>query len=199
MVENPNHPATASASPVDDAGRSNRRHHRRPRAQLSCGECRSKKLSCDRNLPCQRCVKSGKPERCSFTDRARSTLTPTSPSPTRFNSYLCDQIQKLRSEVAELRQGHHYRDVPAGTLQSTLPVARLEPGIVDSGETLLRDMDAGPVRTDVREFGLPHTQIPCTQQHEPKEPSSRPMQGYYSQHSLFRFFEEVRPTFLEAE
>jgi len=39
---------------------------KRPRPVISCLECRRKKLKCDRTQPCQQCVKSGRPERCSY-------------------------------------------------------------------------------------------------------------------------------------
>ncbi|GAP85588.2 putative C6 zinc finger domain-containing protein [Rosellinia necatrix] len=42
---------------------------KRQRVRLSCLECRRRKLSCSRELPCDRCVKSGTPERCTYEAR----------------------------------------------------------------------------------------------------------------------------------
>ncbi|KAI0970909.1 hypothetical protein F4678DRAFT_435058 [Xylaria arbuscula] len=42
---------------------------KRQRVRLSCLECRRRKLSCSRELPCDRCVKSGTPERCNYEPR----------------------------------------------------------------------------------------------------------------------------------
>ncbi|KAI1427515.1 hypothetical protein F5Y12DRAFT_736997 [Xylaria sp. FL1777] len=62
---------------------------KRQRVRLSCLECRRRKLSCSRELPCDRCVKSGTPERCTYEPRpggapattvsavARNTFVPT--------------------------------------------------------------------------------------------------------------------------
>ncbi|KAI0484524.1 fungal-specific transcription factor domain-containing protein [Xylariaceae sp. FL0804] len=54
-------------------------HHeparKRQRVRLSCMECRRRKLSCSRELPCDRCLKSGTPERCSYEARPGSSST----------------------------------------------------------------------------------------------------------------------------
>ena len=39
---------------------------KRPRAVISCLECRRKKLKCSRTRPCQQCSKIGRPGRCAF-------------------------------------------------------------------------------------------------------------------------------------
>ncbi|GAB0133621.1 hypothetical protein EsDP_00002025 [Epichloe bromicola] len=45
------------------------RKSKRQRVRLSCLECRRRKLSCDRGFPCERCIKSGTPDRCSYESR----------------------------------------------------------------------------------------------------------------------------------
>lgn len=42
---------------------------KRQRVRLSCLECRRRKLSCDREFPCARCIQSGTPERCEYETR----------------------------------------------------------------------------------------------------------------------------------
>ncbi|KAI1382784.1 fungal-specific transcription factor domain-containing protein [Hypoxylon trugodes] len=50
---------------------------KRQRVRLSCLECRRRKLSCSRELPCDRCVKSGTPDRCTYESRPGSTSVST--------------------------------------------------------------------------------------------------------------------------
>ncbi|KKA29363.1 hypothetical protein TD95_001950 [Thielaviopsis punctulata] len=61
------------ASP-DDAHPDESRPRKRQRVRLSCLECRRRKLSCDRGFPCQRCTKSGTPERCQYEGQDGSVL-----------------------------------------------------------------------------------------------------------------------------
>ncbi|KAI0403462.1 hypothetical protein F4802DRAFT_599060 [Xylaria palmicola] len=42
---------------------------KRQRVRLSCLECRRRKLSCSRELPCDRCIKSGTADRCTYESR----------------------------------------------------------------------------------------------------------------------------------
>lgn len=71
---------------------------KRQRVRLSCLECRRRKLSCSRELPCDRCIKSGTPERCTYEARqggpptaavstaTRNTFTPAETSFVAFGS-----------------------------------------------------------------------------------------------------------------
>ncbi|KAI0870556.1 hypothetical protein GGS24DRAFT_99905 [Hypoxylon argillaceum] len=54
---------------------------KRHRVRLSCLECRRRKLSCSRELPCDRCIKSGTPERCTYESRPNASGVPP-PLPT---------------------------------------------------------------------------------------------------------------------
>ncbi|RYP75325.1 hypothetical protein DL771_002421 [Monosporascus sp. 5C6A] len=67
---------TPPLPPVEDDG--NEEDHQGParkrqRVRLSCLECRRRKLSCSRELPCDRCIKSGTPDRCNYESRSRPT------------------------------------------------------------------------------------------------------------------------------
>ncbi|KAM7204771.1 multidrug resistance regulator 1 [Rhypophila sp. PSN 637] len=42
---------------------------KRQRVRLSCLECRRRKLSCDREFPCSRCLQSGTADRCEYETR----------------------------------------------------------------------------------------------------------------------------------
>lgn len=69
-------PATDPHSGEDDDDGSNNGKdepgqppRKRQRVRLSCLECRRRKLSCDRGYPCERCLKSGTPDRCNYETR----------------------------------------------------------------------------------------------------------------------------------
>ncbi|KAH8677878.1 hypothetical protein BX600DRAFT_479422 [Xylariales sp. PMI_506] len=53
----------------DEQGPDGSHPRKRQRVRLSCLECRRRKLSCSRDLPCDRCIKSGTPERCTYETR----------------------------------------------------------------------------------------------------------------------------------
>jgi hypothetical protein len=57
---------------------------KRQRVRLSCLECRRRKLSCDRGFPCERCIKSGTPDRCSYETRNGEVVTAASGAPPPF-------------------------------------------------------------------------------------------------------------------
>ncbi|KAI1654211.1 fungal-specific transcription factor domain-containing protein [Daldinia decipiens] len=61
---------------------------KRQRVRLSCLECRRRKLSCSRELPCDRCIKSGTPERCTYESRPGVTAVPAGEKPTFAHSAL---------------------------------------------------------------------------------------------------------------
>jgi hypothetical protein len=46
---------------------------RKQRAVLSCNDCRRRKLKCDRELPCNRCIHDGVAEKCAYGKDAQST------------------------------------------------------------------------------------------------------------------------------
>lgn len=70
----------------DDSHQGDSQHRRkRQRVRLSCLECRRRKLSCSRELPCDRCLKSGTPERCTYEARPGGTAGPP-PSSTIYPS-----------------------------------------------------------------------------------------------------------------
>lgn len=100
---------------------------KRQRVRLSCLECRRRKLSCDRELPCSRCLQSGTPEKCEYEARpgfmpgrsgiSQSVLAsidgrlslPSGSGDSLFYSRKADvlrendRIRKLEVEVAQLK------------------------------------------------------------------------------------------------
>ena len=130
-------------------------------------------LSCDRNLPCQRCVRSGRPEQCSFE-------TGTAQPPVSNNQFTQQQAQRNSNEIRDLR-------AEVAQLKGLLSEARMQ----REGDCVEETLRA----TDNAEFGLP---IPPNQNSadvthtEPSDPRGRSPRGYYSQHTLFQFFIEVR-------
>ncbi|KAF6820313.1 C6 zinc finger domain-containing protein [Colletotrichum plurivorum] len=76
-----------SLSPTNSRGDEdeNTQHPRkRQRVRLSCLECRRRKLSCDRGYPCQRCLKSGTPDRCTYETKSGVVLNASSGVPPAF-------------------------------------------------------------------------------------------------------------------
>jgi len=80
-------PRTAE-DPLDEseAAHDNDESHprKRQRVRLSCLECRRRKLSCDRGFPCERCVKSGTPDRCTYETKAGAVVNAGSGVPPAF-------------------------------------------------------------------------------------------------------------------
>ncbi|KAL2157752.1 hypothetical protein VTH06DRAFT_5020 [Thermothelomyces fergusii] len=98
---------------------------KRQRVRLSCLECRRRKLSCDREFPCSRCIQSGTPERCEYETRpglappnklglpssaltgldARLSLPSTGGESPYFrkDGRDSDRIRRLELEVAQLK------------------------------------------------------------------------------------------------
>ncbi|KAG5990347.1 hypothetical protein E4U43_004303 [Claviceps pusilla] len=80
-----------SSSPESDAGSRSQQGdgdqppaRKRQRVRLSCLECRRRKLSCDRGFPCERCIKSGTQERCSYESRNGEVVSASSGIPPPF-------------------------------------------------------------------------------------------------------------------
>lgn len=65
---------TSNRVDTESLGEGDNHPRKRQRIRLSCLECRRRKLSCDRGFPCDRCVKSGTPDLCSY--EGKSTPTP---------------------------------------------------------------------------------------------------------------------------
>lgn len=118
---------TGEPASVGDGDRDEQHPRKRQRVRLSCLECRRRKLSCDRGFPCERCIKSGTPERCSYETRpglappaknglsqtALSTFEARLPLPNgaaqdlsayrRDASRDADRIRRLEQEVSQLK------------------------------------------------------------------------------------------------
>ncbi|KAK3903876.1 multidrug resistance regulator 1 [Staphylotrichum tortipilum] len=114
---------TTQTTTTTDGGRPPPR--KRQRVRLSCLECRRRKLSCDREFPCSRCLQSGTPERCEYETRPglappnKLGLPPTAlagldarlslPSTGGESPYFrkdareSDRIRRLELEVAQLK------------------------------------------------------------------------------------------------
>ncbi|ROT43436.1 hypothetical protein SODALDRAFT_327637 [Sodiomyces alkalinus F11] len=79
--------ATYHSRPDDDEGHESNQGgqpRKRQRVRLSCLECRRRKLSCDRGYPCQRCIKSGTPDRCTYETKSGMVMNASSGVPPAF-------------------------------------------------------------------------------------------------------------------
>ncbi|TVY45649.1 Transcription factor [Lachnellula occidentalis] len=173
--------AEKSIVPNSTGGISERRN-RRKRLQLSCGECRQKKLSCDRKLPCQRCMRSGWPEQCSFEAKTRpppASNDQSSQQQARRNS---EEIRDLQAEIVLLKgllskvQPQYEVENGADAFRTT---DRAEPSQAVFLSETFKD-DQGPA--DITKFEL-------------SDPRERSPHGYYSQHALLHFFREIPQLF----
>ncbi|TGO06926.1 hypothetical protein BTUL_0389g00010 [Botrytis tulipae] len=150
----------------------------RKRLRLSCGECRKKKLSCDRRLPCQRCVRSGRSGQCSF-ETGQPSITMHKQQQAQTDS---EEVQKLRSELTQLRillsKIHPQNEATIVAEPVTTP------GVSDISYGLLSDKrwDENYGSIIPTDNGLIH-------------PNARTPSNYYTQHHLFRFFEEIPELF----
>lgn len=178
------------------------RKSRKKRVRLSCMECRKKKLSCDRNLPCRRCVRTGRSTQCSYETEQPSSFNFTALPQEK-------QIQDLQAQVAELKvllskaSPTDETDCVAETFcvvgdhaksDGSVPLNE-KSGELESLTSKACDGDnAQPDSTSFSGSKSDHntTRVNNTELRDPKE---RCPQGYYSQHNLFRFFGEIRELF----
>lgn len=152
---------------------------RRKRLQLSCNECRKKKLSCDRVFPCRRCVRTGRANQCSFE---------TETGPTKHSN---DEIRDLRAEVARLKdllssshlQQHDNFQLVSDCESVQNRQARL--GNLPQNETVCNTVDVEERNIVVQES----LKDPAIKLSDPRERTSNQC---YSPHTLMQFFTEVR-------
>ncbi|KAK3350098.1 hypothetical protein B0T25DRAFT_259119 [Lasiosphaeria hispida] len=153
---------------------------RRTRLPLSCGECRGKKLSCDRNLPCQRCIRAGRPEKCSFGVGARPQPAPHNPSLAQTQHHTDDdnsQVYELQAQISQLKALLSTANSRSGS--SAMGKLDLGHGTPDSARTLLPD--EAPPTTETAKIS------------RPKENGSHC--PYRQQHVLFQFLDEMPQLF----
>lgn len=134
-----------SPSPTEPHDKDDRPPPRkRQRVRLSCLECRRRKLSCDREFPCSRCLQSGTPERCEYETRPglappnKLGLPPNAlagldahlslPSTGGESPYFrkegreSDRIRRLELEVAQLKSLlHKHSSLDGSTVQDPSP------------------------------------------------------------------------------
>jgi hypothetical protein len=181
---------------------------RRKRLQLSCSECRRKKLSCDRIFPCRRCVRTGRSEQCSFdTETGPLVLNSQLAQQAKHNS---DEVRELRAEVAQLRALLSGARLPQEsdlqTVANTVPgddvQAQLGRVVEDQNSMNILTVTNSSVKENVSGvFNFKRTnnadqenlKAPVAEVLDPRERTSS---RYYSQHTLMRFFTEVRIMFV---
>lgn len=105
---------------------------KRQRVRLSCLECRRRKLSCDRGFPCERCIKSGTPDRCSYESRTGEVVNASAGVPPQFA-----QLDSRRFGLADAVAGFAQRD-PDVLRQDHDRIRRLELEIAQLKTQILR-------------------------------------------------------------
>jgi hypothetical protein len=183
---------------------------KRQRVRLSCLECRRRKLSCDREFPCSRCLQSGTADRCEYETRPglappnKLGLPPTAlaglearlslPSTGGESPYFrkdareSDRIRRLELEVAQLKTLLVKQvSLDGSTVQDRSPLDHTK-------------SDAEPEQEPVEVPPFLQTQETCADREElrffrGKEFKTR----YFGPHSAFLAFQEVRYSSILSE
>lgn len=141
---------------------------KRQRVRLSCLECRRRKLSCDRGFPCERCIKSGTPDRCSYESRNGEVVNASSGVPPPFA-----QLDSRRFGVVDGATGLSPRDSDFAR-QDHDRIRRLELEIAQLKSQLTRPGVASFDGSTVAATNSPATQKDET--HGEPDPSIREVQ-----------------------
>ena len=172
MAEHPRSETPESEGGLDGANSQNgssgdhgQPARKRQRVRLSCLECRRRKLSCDRGFPCERCIKSGTPDRCSYESRNGEVVNASSGVPPPFAQLDArrfgigdslsprdsdtirqdhDRIRKLELEISQLK---NLLTKPGGSLDGSTIAAVSSPGGTQKDET----QDPNEPRPEVQE------------------------------------------------
>ncbi|KAI1343330.1 hypothetical protein F5Y15DRAFT_369703 [Xylariaceae sp. FL0016] len=172
---------------------------RRKRLRLTCLECRKKKLSCDRTLPCRRCVRTGRPEQCIFEADQAKPLSSAQNISRQESQGTVDEIRDLQGQVAELRallleqQTGHCRP---GNLRHPISERVIPPNTCDQDIRDLGSLD------QLQELPLPTVSLlsgahaaghylAAGDKKDVSDPRERLPRGFYSQNALFQFFSEI--------
>ncbi|TAQ90961.1 hypothetical protein B7494_g733 [Chlorociboria aeruginascens] len=113
---------TSEAANVGSARLPSKSTKQRFKPQLSCTFCRSRKLKCDRNLPCENCVKRDFAASCSYVHRQSPNIrkTGTGSGSHDRNRDVQGRIQHLERLVISLMtqtNSHPNVDVPENAIQ----------------------------------------------------------------------------------
>ncbi|PTB39924.1 uncharacterized protein TrAFT101_005040 [Trichoderma asperellum] len=162
--------ADRSESPDSDGGSVSRHGsdqppaRKRQRVRLSCLECRRRKLSCDRGFPCERCIKSGTPDRCSYESRNGEVVNASSGIPPSFA-----QLDSRRFGIGDAVSGFSPRDSELAR-QDHDRIRRLELEI-----TQLKNLLTRPGAASLDGSTIVGTNSPSTQKDEaPNDGEARP-------------------------
>ncbi|TFB06237.1 hypothetical protein CCMA1212_001974 [Trichoderma ghanense] len=162
--------ADRSETPESDTGSGSRHDpdqppaRKRQRVRLSCLECRRRKLSCDRGFPCERCIKSGTPDRCSYESRNGEVVNASSGIPPSFA-----QLDSRRFGIADAVAGFSSRDTELAR-QDHDRIRRLELEIAQLKNLLTRPGAASLDGSTI----VGSTNSPSTQKDEGAEAEARP-------------------------
>ncbi|PTB70290.1 hypothetical protein BBK36DRAFT_1173759 [Trichoderma citrinoviride] len=157
---------------------------RKKRLQLSCGECRRKKLSCDRGRPCRRCVRTGRADQCEFETNPRSAQLPIDQG-AQLEQIKSDQaeLQSLRTEISQLKELLSRPPIPQHGRGSFAEEARV--GDFSSKRS---------VEVESKDF-VTINRFPNSSSDGPPDPREKSPRGYYRRHTLLRFFSEIPQLF----
>ena len=135
--------------------------NKRPRPVVSCLECRNRKLKCNRCLPCDRCVRDGRKEMCTYAagqnplsneehleeHRSKRRRLSTELSPDTTASEILAKFNELQSRVQQLEgtlstKPGNYESAASSVLPETPEhaIAQIQNGnAIDFSYSLTRD------------------------------------------------------------
>ena len=128
---------------------------KRPRPVLSCWQCRSRKLKCNRQKPCEQCVKAARPSDCTFSTEQDHAATGfhTIDAETTPENDLIDSLSRKRARPVSPEETHGTRskiENGIGVIEDLqLRVRALEDRLSHQNSTLERGGDA-PSKTPSR-------------------------------------------------
>ncbi|KAK5997979.1 Transcription factor asR3-like protein [Cladobotryum mycophilum] len=160
-----------SETPESDDGSTSRHEsdqppaRKRQRVRLSCLECRRRKLSCDRGFPCERCIKSGTPDRCSYESRNGEVVNASAGIPPGFA-----QLDSRRFGIGDAIAGFSPRDSEV-VRQDHDRIRKLELEIAQLKNLLTR-----PGAASLDGSTIAGTSSPATQKDEAVDAEARPRQ-----------------------
>ncbi|KAI9739818.1 MAG: hypothetical protein M1834_006539 [Cirrosporium novae-zelandiae] len=115
-----------------------RRSQKRNRVPLSCSSCRTRKLKCNREQPCQNCITRNESSSCSFAKSEASTSRGNGSSLQQRQKFISmqQQIDQLENVVANLMSGNKSDARLLGKNHNTMVEADYEKNIPETERQL---------------------------------------------------------------
>lgn len=166
---------------------------KRQRVRLSCLECRRRKLSCDRELPCSRCIQSGTPEKCEY--EARPGFTTNKPGISHSLLASIDGRLSLPSGTGDsllyprkdvLREHERIRKLELEVAQLKNLLTK-QPSL-DSGSTVVGQSPTSPATQDAPPGADALASVPSSMQMQDTDADKEELRFYRGKEFKTRFY-----------